>query len=208
MGVFPSSSSTVQAVFAKCTRAPSMHKLFHLHADARMQPAEPANGNTSSAGLLDRYQRAQHTYFSMQIKLHLCLPDSVLWLLVPPRCDGRWVVVEGRKEGEETQMPSPEPPGNATQGDVLPPLACWGTFIFPCCAQATHDLAAQCHLHRVPIHRLEPSSPHSPTAAPLPCCHSSPVSSQLIHTAPRPLHSSLQAWSHCSQGQSLPHTGS
>lgn len=63
MGVFPSWPSTVQAVSAKRTRAPSMHKLFHLHADAGMQPAEPVNGNTSTAGLLDHYQRAQHRFF-------------------------------------------------------------------------------------------------------------------------------------------------
>lgn len=50
MGIFPSQPGTAPAVFAKCTRAPSMHKLFHLHADTRMQPAEPMNGNTSSAG--------------------------------------------------------------------------------------------------------------------------------------------------------------
>lgn len=50
MGIFPSQPGTAQAVFAKCTRTPSMHKLFHLHADTRMQPAEPMNGNTSSAG--------------------------------------------------------------------------------------------------------------------------------------------------------------
>lgn len=207
MGVFPSWPSTAQAEFAKRTRAPSMHKLFHLHADAGMQPAEPTNGNTSSAGLLDCYQRGQHTYFSTQIKLYLCLPDSLSLLLVPPRCDGCWVVAERRKEGKETQMPSPEPPGNTAQGDALPPLTCWGMFIFPCCAQTTCDLPTQCHLHRIPIHRLEPSSSHSPPAAPLPCCHSSPVSSHLIHTTPRPPCSSLQAWSDCPKGQSLPHTG-
>lgn len=173
MGVFLSWPRMAQAAFAMCIRAPSTHELFHPHTDAGMQPAEPVNGNTGSAGLLDRYQRAQDVYFSTQIKLHLCPPDSIPLLLVSPHCDGHWAVAERRKEGKETQMPPPEPPGNATQGHVLPPLTCWGTFLFPCCAQTTHDLPAQCHLHRVPIHRVEPSSPRSPPAAPLPCCHSS-----------------------------------
>lgn len=41
MGVFPSWPSMGQVVLAKSTRATPMHELFHLHADARMQPAEP-----------------------------------------------------------------------------------------------------------------------------------------------------------------------
>lgn len=118
--------------------------------------------------------------------------------------DGRWVVVERRKEGKETQIPSPKPPCNATQGDTLPLLSCWGHSYSP--ALLGPPVTSQ--TSATSTGRMEPSSPRSPTAAPRPCCHSSPASSQLTCTTLRPPHSSLQARSHCPRGQSLSHTGS
>lgn len=134
MGVFLSWPRMAQAAFATCIRAPSTHELFHPHTDAGMQPAEPVNGNTGSAGLPDRYQRAQDVYFSTQIKLHLCPPDSISLLLVSPRCDGHWAVAERRKEGKGNPdttsratwqcHPGTRAPTPRLLGDIPIPLLC------------------------------------------------------------------------------------